>query len=610
MPSPNLVRLFRALALFCVICGIMAVSAGQPLHAQTYTLTDLGTLGGPSSWGGGVNNLGQATGSSWTGNGTGTVHAFVYTPGATPAMVDIGQIYGPANYTTGAAINSVGQVTGQAGSAACAASGSISQAAPGCNASAFVFTPSPGGGTFNVIPLSAGWIASGGAAINESGQVAGDFFTQDGTLADGLLENAFAYLPGVSPAVVAIPTLGGVQNAVRGIDAASDIVGYSTTNTGSSAAFKFAPFAPHPSPSALPMPQNAQCAQGLAVSVTGSITGSFGASCGFLPPPLWLAGRVFSYSKGTVVDIGVPNGAVAAAGLGINSQGQVVGIDLTDFGVNHAFVLNSDPQISMTDLNSAIDPKTPLPDNVTLIQGEAISDTGWILADGRNSVSGATHAYLLQPETSAPPPCVKEGAFVVCTLKPTLCGTNGFSFCAAACAFPGCVRVLLTWAPPLLNGGDPWLDGLAVKAMAPNWSVAHQLSNVLKVVVRNEPASEDPGGRRTDAALIRNGRPFVTAAKIEALTVEIANADPAGLPSMDLIELSLPYNPKLEAQGQDIRLVRFDKALGRWVDVDDQYVTVSRHTVTAHVTANGRFTVVAAPNEGSGARGLVTTGSP
>jgi hypothetical protein len=55
----------------------------------------------------------------------------------------------------------------------------------------------------------------------------------------------------------------------------------------------------------------------------------------------------------------------------------------------------------MQDLNTFIDPASPLALYVTLTEGRAINDSGSILVNGVDSRTGQTHAYLL---STAPVP--------------------------------------------------------------------------------------------------------------------------------------------------------------------------------------------------------------
>ncbi|MFZ6848572.1 HAF repeat-containing protein [Undibacterium sp. RuRC25W] len=69
---------------------------------------ELGTLGGPNSYGIAINNEGAATGFADTADGD--WHAFLYKPGAT--LKDLGTLGGKISYASG--INSLGQVAGTA----------------------------------------------------------------------------------------------------------------------------------------------------------------------------------------------------------------------------------------------------------------------------------------------------------------------------------------------------------------------------------------------------------------------------------------------------------------------------------------------------------------
>src|SRR5215469_11960412 len=74
-------------------------------HAQQYSVTDLGTLGGEQSNGFAINASGQVTG--WDDGANTADHAFLYSNGA---MQDLGTLGGAASQ--GAGINASGQVTG------------------------------------------------------------------------------------------------------------------------------------------------------------------------------------------------------------------------------------------------------------------------------------------------------------------------------------------------------------------------------------------------------------------------------------------------------------------------------------------------------------------
>ncbi|MFZ6655732.1 HAF repeat-containing protein [Undibacterium sp. TJN19] len=78
------------------------------IRNREHGVQDLGTLGGPSSYGAALNNAGLAVGFADTPNRD--WHAFLYTPGE--ALKDLGTLGGKVSYASG--INNLGQVVGTA----------------------------------------------------------------------------------------------------------------------------------------------------------------------------------------------------------------------------------------------------------------------------------------------------------------------------------------------------------------------------------------------------------------------------------------------------------------------------------------------------------------
>jgi probable HAF family extracellular repeat protein len=161
----------------------MALAVGSAA-AQSYTVTDLGTLGGRQSSAVALNNAGQVAGESWMAGNT-TQHGFVWSNGV---MFDV--TFTPSEVT---AMNAAGQVTGIA-------------YWPDGGGRAFIST---NGVMTDLGSLSGG--ASTGFAINASGQVAGTssvatfpwtahaFRYSDGVLSDlGTLGGEWSYAAAIN----------------------------------------------------------------------------------------------------------------------------------------------------------------------------------------------------------------------------------------------------------------------------------------------------------------------------------------------------------------------------------------------------------------------------
>src|SRR5881394_3735400 len=98
----------RSCALVIVAClSLLTQKASGEIR---YSITDLGTLGGANSYAGGINNAGQVTGRSETGNFVGSnlpvEHAFLFD--GTMHDISVATPY----QGLGFAINSAGHVAG------------------------------------------------------------------------------------------------------------------------------------------------------------------------------------------------------------------------------------------------------------------------------------------------------------------------------------------------------------------------------------------------------------------------------------------------------------------------------------------------------------------
>jgi probable HAF family extracellular repeat protein len=144
---------------------------------QNGVMTDLGTLGGKSSYANAVNDAGEVVGSAALRHSRefGT-HAFLWSNGA---MTDLGTLGGVDSFATG--INNQGQVVG------------YSYTGTGYT-HAFVWQGGVMTDLNSLLSNGAGWTLSDATAVNQAGQIVGY-----GTTPDGLI-HAFLLTPDPSPA--------------------------------------------------------------------------------------------------------------------------------------------------------------------------------------------------------------------------------------------------------------------------------------------------------------------------------------------------------------------------------------------------------------------------
>lgn len=315
--------------------------AGSCFAQRTYTITDLGTLGGPVSSASAINNLGEATGFSL--DGAGRQRAFLYRAGQ--GMTDIGNV--AVNRSFGTGINGRGQVTMNDFFA-----GDVLSVV-----GLLYIAPNPA-----LRLLLPGGTQSEVRAINKSGQVAGS-----GNTGGAGSNHPFLYTPGVGLVDLDPAATSGSAWGINNFGVVAG--GVATQQTTSSAAI----YTPAAGRTMLGMPGVRSLAYG--VNDLGQVVGEFGA----------VQQQPFLYTQAggmqNLVGLSPQDNATA---LGINNAGEVVG---TSGG--RAFVYTQAGGV--VDLNSRI-PAFP---EWLLTTATAINDLGQIT--GQGLINHQTHGFILTP---------------------------------------------------------------------------------------------------------------------------------------------------------------------------------------------------------------------
>ena len=303
-----------------------AQSHAKPLKRQAqWTLVDVGTLGGPGSYGAAINNAGVVVGcADVAGSGT---HAFVYQAGS---MRDLGTgtASGDGN-SCALAVNDQGVVAGRA------ATGELVEWADGkvialgvkgnvtaINRTGTVVGSINDGGATRAFMYRDGVVTDlGNLGTNASASSSANGINAVGQVVGNSNNHAFLYENG---AMRDLGTLGGASSIAKGIDDRGDIVGMAGDAHGTPT-----PFVYNSVIQALPAPTYSAA---IAINDRGQVIGSGEGIYGYL------------LDNGTVTRLDtIP--AVQAKGwrhlepTGINDRGWIVGTATTPSGDLRAFVL-------------------------------------------------------------------------------------------------------------------------------------------------------------------------------------------------------------------------------------------------------------------------------
>jgi probable HAF family extracellular repeat protein len=378
------------------------------MAGPTYTLTDIGTIGGKNSGASGISSNGFVTGGSST-EGEASVYAFIYRNGKITSLGDLG-----GTSSVGWSVNASGDVVGYFYGS------TVNPTLP----NAYLYQE----GTIAPVPTPANFV-SYGYSINDSGEYI-VISSEIGTS----LTSTFIYSAGTTKTIsaagytsvvgTAINAQGQVTGAARLLaDNSSHAFLYSGTQLID-----------------LGVPTNSTYnagSYGNAISNTGVVVGQAWNSSGN-------ADHAFLAQIGSNIDIGTlaspyNYGSVAT---GVNSDLDVVGYSTTTSGNPHGFLYSNG---LMTDLNTLV--RGPLAKYVTLTDPAGINDAGQIASDGIDSRTGAGHAYLLNPVMPLTLSCPATTAQVGEAYKSSFTSTGGVApnvFSVSSGALPAGLELNLT----------------------------------------------------------------------------------------------------------------------------------------------------------------------
>ncbi len=319
-----------------------------PADAPAYIVTDLGTLGGPSS---------SATAISSSGLVVGTAdrpppefppyRAFLWQEGI--GMTDLGELPLCTRVPRPVGVNDSGWVVGVL-------------TCPGAEL-VCLFRDAE---WRTIPPPSAFDRKTYVNGVNNTGQIVATAATRPPS-------RAALYEDGVWTELGTLP--GDTYSSGGAINSSGQVVGASASLSGSRT------FVWQRDTGMVDLGLPVDSSRGSAISDNGLVAGWFGNDDG--------QSRPFVYRDGEMLDLGTLPGDESAYAFGVNSLGQVVGRSGSGSAPGHAFLWQEG--IGLLDLNDLI----PANSGWELVVANAINDAGQIVGTGR--VGGQLHAMLLEP---------------------------------------------------------------------------------------------------------------------------------------------------------------------------------------------------------------------
>ncbi len=335
-----------SLALRFILLVLLSLFASVQAYAQSYTIIDLGSLGGGYSIATCINNKGQVVGNSNT-SGDQVLHPFIWSNGH---MTDIGA---QGNFMVHG-VNNNGQVVG--------------------------FLDS--GDSFNPVRHAILWqngvitdIGTLGGSVSSASGINNNLQIVGGSLLSGNnVTHAYLWHNGT---MTDIGDLGGSYSYADGINDNSQVAGYSNLANGT----------PHPF-----IWSNGHMTDigdlGGRASYANGINNN-GQVIGFSYLTGNSAEHAFIWQNGIMIDMGTLGGDYSYA-ASINNNGQVVGHStFAGNNVDHTFLWQNG---TMTDLTTLI----PLNSGWEILEANSINDAGQIV--GYGSIQGQYHAFLMTPD--------------------------------------------------------------------------------------------------------------------------------------------------------------------------------------------------------------------